>query len=102
LGDGARAILRILVTVDAAGVITNTAVETQTTSNPTGRPTSSVLITAKAKGTPVPPAHTGEPWSSPLYWWFVGILMAAGASIVELARRRRRLLPVKDTAKARP
>ncbi|MFZ0171859.1 MAG: hypothetical protein WAL04_09280, partial [Acidimicrobiales bacterium] len=99
LADGATATLRIVVTVDSsAGTITNTATETQATANPSGHPLSSVQIAPQPKGTPVPPAHTGEPWSAWLYWLVVGLMAAAGGCLLEIGRRRRKaLLPARTT-----
>jgi hypothetical protein len=84
----------------ASGTITNTATETQSTPDPSGTQVSSVSIFPRAKrgGTPVPPAHTGQPWSSPWYWLFVATVGLSGALLIEISRRRRKTLPLSSTA----
>ncbi|MGA2211528.1 MAG: hypothetical protein ABSH30_18085, partial [Acidimicrobiales bacterium] len=93
----------ITVQVNAAsGTITNTATETQSTADPSGTQVSSVSIKPQAKrgGTPVPPAHTGEPWSSPWYWLLVAATGLGGTLLVELGRRRRRTLLLRTKSSA--
>jgi len=103
LANGASATATITVQVNAAsGTITNTATETQSTADPSGTQVSSVSIKPHAKrgGTPVPPAHTGEPWSSPWYWLLVAATGLGGTLLVELGRRRRRTLLLRTKSSA--
>ncbi len=91
LADGKTVSLHIVVTVQASsGTVTNVAVEHQTTPSPSGKPRSSVSITPVPSGTPIPPVHTGQPWSGWLYWLLVILLGLAGAGSIEQGRRRRR------------
>jgi len=101
LADGATATLRIVTTIGASsGTVTNTATETQATANPLGHKVSSVAITPRVKGTTVPPAHTGEPWSAWLYWFIVAMMASVGAIFVETARRWRKALRFAGTARS--
>ncbi len=95
LTDHEVAVLHIVVTVEAStGTITNVAVEHQSTPNPSGIPTSAVPISPRSAGTPIPPVHTGEPWSGWLYWLLVLLTGMAGVATIERGRRRRRLARV--------
>jgi hypothetical protein len=86
----------------SGGTITNTATESQSTADPSGTQVSSVSIFPRPKrgGTPVPPAHTGEPWSSPWYWLFVAAIGLSGTLFVEIGRRRRRTLLLRARSSA--
>jgi uncharacterized repeat protein (TIGR01451 family) len=91
LADGKTVLLHIVVAVQAStGIVTNIAVEQQSTPNPSGTPRSSVSITPVPSGTPIPPVHTGQPWSGWLYWLLMILLGLAGAGSIEQGRRRRR------------
>jgi hypothetical protein len=95
LADDAVVTATITVQVNAdSGTIINTATESQTNPDPSGVQSSSVPISPKGTGgaTPVPPVHTGEPWTAWLYWLLVGMIMGAGLLLVEMGWRRREAL----------
>ncbi|MGH9172243.1 MAG: kelch repeat-containing protein, partial [Acidimicrobiales bacterium] len=60
----------------------------------TGSPPPPLKSTKPSKpskpGTPVPPTSTGQPWASPLYWFFVVLSGLLGLGFVERSTRRRR------------
>ncbi|MGO8875222.1 MAG: hypothetical protein ACLQNG_05575 [Acidimicrobiales bacterium] len=91
LEAGAHAALHIIVKITAAsGSIKNTADLTDQSYDPTGQTKSATALAAVAAPVVVPPAHTGEPWSSLWYWLLVIVLMGSGVAVLESGRRRRR------------
>ncbi len=48
-----------------------------------------IRVFAATKGTTIPPAHTGEPWSGWLYWVLAAGTAALGYGLFEVGRRRR-------------
>jgi len=51
-----------------------------------------VRILISSAGSPVPSAHTGEPWDGSSYWRLVGTLALSGVGLIVLGVRRRRHL----------
>jgi hypothetical protein len=49
-----------------------------------------IRVFAATAGTPVPSAHTGEPWSGWLYWLLAVGTAALGCGVFEAGRRRRK------------
>jgi hypothetical protein len=49
-----------------------------------------VRVFAATTGATVPSAHTGEPWSGPLYWVLAAGAAALGYAMFEVGRRRRK------------
>jgi uncharacterized repeat protein (TIGR01451 family) len=87
---GVTATMQLVVSFNAAGKVVNIATATDTTFDRAG---DSVLASASAEvmtATVVPPAHTGEPWSSPSYWLLSGLLGFCALLAFGLGRRRRR------------
>ncbi len=92
LAVGATITVAITVSVaasQAGGTLTNSATATSPTRGAGGKSaTASGSASATVAGpTVVPPAHTGEPWSSP--WWWATTALSAFAGLVVLAARRR-------------
>jgi MYXO-CTERM domain-containing protein len=50
----------------------------------------SVKIIVTSIGSPIPTAHTGEPWAGSLYWQLAGLLGLAGFVLIGVGVRRRR------------
>ena len=51
-----------------------------------------VTIFVTSAGSPIPSAHTGEPWAASSYWRLVGTLALSGLGLIILGVRRRRHL----------
>jgi hypothetical protein len=94
VGTEVEMVIVTLVTA-SSGSIVNTAVETQTTRDPSGQSkssTASAVVTEKVPPVVVPPSNTGEPWAGWPYWLLVILLGLIGAALFEAGRRRRRFV----------
>lgn len=89
LGAGKSAVLNVVVTVTASsGELVNRAHLTSTSFDPAGAD-QEALATAIVSEV-VPATHTGEPWSSTIFWALLTLLGFAGATFLEAGRRSGR------------
>jgi uncharacterized repeat protein (TIGR01451 family) len=70
--------------------LTNTATAKSATFGGSNTPARGSVTNRVAGGTVVPPAHTGEPWASPLWWLATGAAAVAGLGLLWVPTRRRR------------
>ncbi|HLI43607.1 MAG TPA: hypothetical protein VKU92_03970 [Acidimicrobiales bacterium] len=83
--DGKFALTITIPSTAQAGSCTITATGTGASGSTL---TQTTTITITSSGVTVPPAHTGEPFSSWLYWGGAGLAALLGFSLFGLARRR--------------
>jgi uncharacterized repeat protein (TIGR01451 family) len=87
LVKGGSAVMHLVVRVTAArGTITNVASATDSA----GARLSAEASVSVARGTVVPPAHTGQPWSGWPYWLGVSMAFLAGSVSLRISSGRRR------------
>jgi uncharacterized repeat protein (TIGR01451 family) len=70
--------------------LTNTATAKSATFGGSNIPARGSVTNRVARGTVVPPAHTGEPWASPLWWLATGAAAVVGFGLLWMPNRRRR------------
>jgi uncharacterized repeat protein (TIGR01451 family) len=87
---GVTATMQLVVSFTSAGKVVNIATATDTTFDRAGESVTASATAEVMNATVVPPAHTGEPWSSPRYWLLPALLGCSALLALSLGRRRRR------------